>query len=92
MEKAWDRGFKTATLKFYPDIVAYELLLPELEKKIEGKNAVIIDHKETIEKQNIIISTNEQKIINRNIGLAVGIPAGVIVGIVTGLIIGNSMK
>ena len=92
-KRIWNKGYKAATLKFYPELVAAEFMVDELSKKIEGKNAVIIIRDETIKKQEGIIFSLERKNKNKNLALWIGIPSAFIIGgIVTGLIVGRMMR
>lgn len=87
LDRAYDEGFKTATLKFKPELDGCEFQVTELEKKITGKNAVISEQNDTIELQELKILTQGQKIKNRNIALLISIPLEAILFFIAGALI-----
>lgn len=90
---SFNRGFKSAALKFVPDLVSAEYQADQYKIKNYAKSIIIGIRDETIQNQAIDIINLELKLKNRNIWLAVGIPAGFVVGgIITALIVVNIKK
>jgi len=62
-------------LKYYPSYLAYESYAEQVEKMIEGKNAINHEQKTKISEQNIEIEVLGSKIQTWQIIAGVGIPA-----------------
>lgn len=92
IDETWNDGFKTATLKFYPELEGCRLQIFELEKIIEGKNATIIIQSDEIETLKADKKQLELKLKNRNIIIAVAIPVSIGIGITAGVLIVNAVN
>ena len=71
IQKAFDEGYKSATVKFYPQLVASDMMVEELGKVVEGKNVVIFQQKEDI-------AGLEKTVGNYKLAVMIGVPTAVV--------------